>query len=90
LNTLRVELLRLGFRIRTARTALGYSQRSFALACRLDRAYVGAVERGERNVTFSVLCTLCAPLGCDVAALTQGIPDLALSPRGSQATLPEM
>jgi transcriptional regulator with XRE-family HTH domain len=81
MNTPRVELLRLGSRIRTARTALGYNQRGFAAACGLNRTYFGGVERGERNVTFSVLCMICLTLGCDLAALTEGIPDLALAPR---------
>ena len=81
MNTPRVELLRLGSRIRIARTALGYNQRGFAAACGLDRTYLGGVERGERNVTFSVLCMICVTLGCDVAALTGGIPELALAPR---------
>jgi transcriptional regulator with XRE-family HTH domain len=81
MNTPRVELLRLGSRIRIARTALGYNQRGFAAACGLNRTYFGGVERGERNVTFSVLCMICVTLGCDVAALTEGIPELALAPR---------
>jgi len=80
MSTPRVELLRLGSRIRIARTALGYNQRGFAAACGLNRTYFGGVERGERNVTFSVLCMICVTLGCDVAALTEGIPDLALAP----------
>jgi len=45
-------LLRLGFRIRTARIALGYSRQSFAALCGLRCAHVGGVERGERNVSF--------------------------------------
>jgi transcriptional regulator with XRE-family HTH domain len=82
MNTPRVELLRLGSRIRIARTALGYNQRGFATACGLTRTYVGGVERGERNVTFSVLCTLCTALGCDVAA-----PHPGHSGRGLPANL---
>jgi transcriptional regulator with XRE-family HTH domain len=81
MNTPRVELLRLGSRIRIARIALGYNQRGFAAACGLTRTYVGGVERGERNVSFSGLCTLCTALGCDIAALTQGIPGAACPPR---------
>jgi transcriptional regulator with XRE-family HTH domain len=29
------------------------------------------VERGERNITFKVLCKIAAALRCDVAALTK-------------------
>jgi uncharacterized protein len=71
-----VELLRLGYRIRGARKSLGYNQKIFAAKCGLDRRYLGGVERGERNITFSVLCTICTNLTCDLAALTKGIPHL--------------
>jgi transcriptional regulator with XRE-family HTH domain len=81
MNTPRVELLRLGSRIRIARMALGYNQRGFAAACGINRTYFGGVERGERNVTFSALCMICVTLDCDVAALTGGIPELALAPQ---------
>lgn len=50
------------------------SQEAFALAAEIDRSYVGGVERGQRNLTFTVLCRLCVALGCDVAALTQHLP----------------
>ncbi len=74
MNTPRVELLRLGSRIRVARIALGYNQRGFAGICGLNHTYFGGIERGERNVTFSILCTICLALSCDVASLTEGIP----------------
>jgi transcriptional regulator with XRE-family HTH domain len=72
-----LEQLNLGLRIRDARKSLGYSQKSFAAACELDRSYLGGVERGERNVTFGVLCTICTGLTCDIAAVTKGIPHLS-------------
>lgn len=67
-------LKELGKRIRARRKELGFSQERFALEAEIDRSYVGGVERGERNVTFTVLCRLCEALGCDVAALTLGLP----------------
>ena len=69
-----VELLKLGYRIRGARKVLGYSQKVFAAKCGLDRSYLGGVERGERNVTFGVLCAICVGLECDIAAITKCIP----------------
>src|SRR5258707_6474237 len=54
-----VELVKLGHRIRRARKLLGFSQRDFSTKCGLDRSYLGGVERGNRNVTFGVLCTIC-------------------------------
>ena len=71
-----IELLKLGYRIRGARKVLGYSQKVFAAKCSLDRSYLGGVERGERNVTFGVLCAICAGLKCDIAAITKSIPQL--------------
>lgn len=67
-------LKELGKRIRQRRKALGWSQEAFALEADIDRSYVGGVERGQRNVTFTVLCRLCEALRCDVASLTNGLP----------------
>lgn len=64
----------LGTRIRAQRKSLGLTQEALALVADVDRSYYGAVERGERNVTFMVLCRICAALQCDVALLTQGLP----------------
>jgi transcriptional regulator with XRE-family HTH domain len=72
----KIELSRLGRRIRRARKLLGLSQEGFATKCGLDRSYLGGVERGDRNVTFGILCTICEGLTCDIAAVTKGIPDL--------------
>ena len=58
----KVELSRLGRRIRRARELLGLSQDGFAFKCGLDRSYLGGVERGDRNLTFGVLCTICEGL----------------------------
>jgi transcriptional regulator with XRE-family HTH domain len=71
-----MELSRLGRRIRRARKLLGLSQEGFATKCGLDRSYLGGVERGDRNVTFGILCTICDGLTCDIAAVTKGIPNL--------------
>ena len=66
----------LGKRIREKRKSLGWTQEELADNAGIDRSYVGGVERGERNITFNVLCQICKALRCDVAALTQGIPEL--------------
>lgn len=67
----------LGKRIRSQRKSIGLSQERLALAAGVDRSYYGAVERGERNITFTVLCRLCMALQCDVAQLTDDIPSQA-------------
>jgi transcriptional regulator with XRE-family HTH domain len=69
-----IELLKLGYRIRGTRKVLGYSQKVLAAKFGLDRSYLGGVERGERNVTFGVLCAICVGLECDIAAITKCIP----------------
>ena len=66
----------LGKRIREKRKALGWTQEELAAEAEIDRSYISGVERGERNVTFTMLCQICAALGCHVAALTRGIPNL--------------
>ena len=38
-----------GARVRELRTAKGWSQERLAAEARLDRTYVGGIERGERN-----------------------------------------
>ena len=43
---------RFGERVREIRKRRGLSQEALALACELDRTYVGGVERGERNISL--------------------------------------
>ena len=38
--------------VRLFRLQRGWSQEEFAERCELHRTYVGAIERGERNVTL--------------------------------------
>jgi transcriptional regulator with XRE-family HTH domain len=66
----------LGQRIRERRKVRGWTQEELAARADIDRSYVGGVERGLRNLTFTVLCQICTALGCDVAELTHDIPEL--------------
>ena len=68
------DLKDLGQRIRTRRKALGLTQEEFADIAAIDRSYIGGVERGERNITFNMLCQISKALKCDVATLTIGLP----------------
>jgi transcriptional regulator with XRE-family HTH domain len=69
-----VVLSELGKRIREKRKALGWTQEDLAAKAGIDRSYIGGVERGERNLTFTMLCEICKSLGSSVADLTRGLP----------------
>lgn len=53
---------RVGINVRRLRLAAGFSQEALADVCDLHRTYVGAVERGERNITLATLAKLAAAL----------------------------
>lgn len=65
----------LGERIRDARREKGWTQEDLAHEAGIDRSYIGGVERGQRNVTFSILCRIARALGCDLASLTYELPN---------------
>ena len=45
-------LVQLGAAIKVERKAVGLSQEALADAANIDRAHMGKIERGERNVTI--------------------------------------
>lgn len=64
---------KLGKRIRTLRKQVGWSQEDLAEACGLHRTYVGAVERGERNVSLINIVQFARALQVKPADLMEGI-----------------
>jgi transcriptional regulator with XRE-family HTH domain len=62
-------LQRLGNALRERRSALGYSQESFADKIGMHRAYYSAIERGEKNLTLGLLLRVAAGLGVKLAVL---------------------
>jgi len=60
---------RFGERIRNLRKQQGLSQEALALACNLDRTYIGGVERGERNISLINICKIAEALRVDVKEL---------------------
>lgn len=59
----------LGRTVRRLRSAAGLSQERFADACALHRTYIGAVERGETNISLDNIALIARTLGIAVSAL---------------------
>lgn len=52
-----------GEKLRSIRKKGGLSQETLALACQLDRTYIGGVERGERNISLLNINKIADALG---------------------------
>ena len=69
-STGKANLLRtVGNTVREMRLAKGWSQEELSFNCGLHRTYVGAVERGERNLTLLSLQKIADALGLPMTAL---------------------
>jgi len=64
---------RFGKALRERRHKLGVSQEEFADLCGLDRAYVGGIERGERNVGLANIEKLAKALKISLSELFRGV-----------------
>lgn len=62
-------LMTIGDNIRKYRMMKGWSQEEFAHECDLHRTYIGAVERGERNITILNLIKIKGKLGVKLTEL---------------------
>jgi transcriptional regulator with XRE-family HTH domain len=56
---------RFGETIRSVRTAKGISQDKLAVKSKIDRSYIGRIDRGEVNITIDKLYILAAALECE-------------------------
>ena len=63
--------LRVGAHLREHRTKLGLSQEAFAEVVGVHRTYMGALERGERNLSLQGLERLASTLSLDPLDLLQ-------------------
>jgi transcriptional regulator with XRE-family HTH domain len=59
----------IGQTIRDARKDQGYTQEAFALRADIDRSYMGAIERGEFNLTIETLHKITTGLGISASEL---------------------
>lgn len=56
------QLKKLGTRIRRLRKEKGISQEDLANEAKIERSYMGAIERGERNPSFDKLVSIARSL----------------------------
>lgn len=63
------ELKRLGRRIKGVRNQMHMTQTELATVCKLNRNYIGMLERGERNPTYITLLRLAKNLGMTISQL---------------------
>jgi transcriptional regulator with XRE-family HTH domain len=63
----------LGKFLRSVREKRGCSQEQMAFKCGLDRTYIGAVERGEYNVTMLTLRRITQTLGISMIDAMKGM-----------------
>lgn len=64
-----VYMINLGRAIRSLRSKLRLSQEQLAEQANLHRTYIGAVERGERNITIVSLHRIAVVLGVSAATI---------------------
>jgi transcriptional regulator with XRE-family HTH domain len=58
-----------GFKVRRSREEKGLSQEGFAEVLCLHRTYIGAIERGERNVSIDNIAKIADALRVPIAEL---------------------
>lgn len=63
---------RFGANVRRLRQAKGLSQEGLAQMAGIHRTYIGAVERGERNVSIDNMERIAAAVGVSIADLLSG------------------
>jgi transcriptional regulator with XRE-family HTH domain len=71
---------RFGARIRQLRNDRGWSQEAFADRAGLHRTYVGAIERGEQNLSLVNIEKLATTLGVSLAELFSPFNDKPAPP----------
>lgn len=58
--------------VRAKRLAAGLSQEQLGERAHIHRTYIGAIERGEKNVTVATLAKVARALHCKLSDLVQG------------------
>ena len=64
---------RLGKRVAGLRRKKGFSQERFAHECGFNRSYMGAVERGEKNITLAMTNKIARALNISLSELFKSV-----------------
>jgi transcriptional regulator with XRE-family HTH domain len=64
---------KLGKRIAELRKKKGFSQESFAHECGFHRSYMGALERGEKNITLAMVNKVAKTLKISLSELFRNV-----------------
>lgn len=64
---------RFGYRIREVRQIRNISQEELANVCGFHRSYMGAIERGESNLTLATMTRISKGLNLSLSDLFRGI-----------------
>jgi transcriptional regulator with XRE-family HTH domain len=64
---------KLGKRIADLRKKRGFTQEAFSHECGFNRSYMGAVERGEKNITLAMVNKVAKALKISLAELFRGV-----------------
>lgn len=62
-----------GLRVRPAREKAGLTQEKLAAVAKMDRTFIGKIERGERGVTIGTLWRLARALKVSLSQLVEGL-----------------
>jgi transcriptional regulator with XRE-family HTH domain len=62
-----------GNRVRKLRSTQNYSQEAFADHIELHRTYIGAIERGEQNVSLDNIAKIAKGLNISISELFKGV-----------------
>ena len=60
---------RFGEKVKTLRIEKGWSQEKLALTADLDRTYIPSIEKGERNVSITVIEKIATALDIEITKL---------------------
>lgn len=77
-------LIGLGQRVRQLRDSRKWSQEEFAHIAGFHRTYIGQIERGEKNLSFTNLAKISSVLGVSISELLAGLEDGSAIAAGSK------